>query len=96
MVRVLSGDQIPLPPFNLNLTPFCTSVLHLFLTSFLPLFNLNLTSASSGISNHGLETTVYRPLVDAISGFSADFLWLIDVDAGGFQQRKPGNFAPKH
>ena len=25
-------------------------------------FNLNLTSASSGISNHGLKTTVYRPL----------------------------------
>ena len=56
MVRVLSGEQFPLPPFNLNLTLF---------TSFLPLFNLNLTSASSGISSHGLETTVYRPLVPA-------------------------------
>ena len=47
-----------LPQFN---PPF-TSVL-LLLTSFLPLLNLNLTSASSGISNHGLETTVYKPLV---------------------------------
>ena len=56
-----SGDWIPPPPFNLNLTSFLPQF-YLMLTSFLPLFNLNLTSASSGISNHGLETTVYIPL----------------------------------
>ena len=61
MVRVLSGEQISLPPFDLNLTLFVPQF-YLILTSFLPLFNLNLTFASSGISNHGLETTVYRPL----------------------------------
>ena len=61
VVRVLSGDRIPLPPFYLNLTSLLPQC-YLILTSFLPLFNLNLTSASSGISNHGLETTVYRPL----------------------------------
>ena len=33
--------------------------------SFLPNFNLNLSSAQLAISNHGLETTVYRPLVSA-------------------------------
>ena len=54
-------EQIPLPPSNLYLTPFLPQF-HLFLNSFLPFLNLNLTSASSGISNHGLETTVYRPL----------------------------------
>ena len=55
VVRVLSGGQIPPPPFNLNLIlilPQC----YLILT--LPLCYLDLTSASSGISNHGLETTV--------------------------------------
>ena len=46
-----------LPQFNLNLTSFLP---HFNL--LLPPFNLNLTSASSEISNHGLETTVYRPL----------------------------------
>ena len=44
------------PPTSIE-PPFCLN-----LTSSLPLFNLNLTSASSGISNHGLETTVYIPL----------------------------------
>ena len=62
VVRVLSGQRIPLPPFNLNLTSFLPQV-YLILTSLLPFFNLNLTSASSGISNHGLETTVYIPSV---------------------------------
>ena len=61
VVRVLSGEQISLPPFYLNLTPFL-SQFYLILTFFLPLFNLNLTSARFEISNHGLETTVYRPL----------------------------------
>ena len=48
--------------------PLLTSIqppFHLSFTSFylvLPLFNLNLTSASSGIFNNSLETTVYRPL----------------------------------
>ena len=32
------------------------------LVSALLIYNLNLNSASSGISNHGLEATVYRPL----------------------------------
>ena len=67
VVRVLSGDRNPLPPFHLNLTSFLTQ-LYLILTSILPLFNLNLTSASSGISSHGLETTVYRPLVYVLDG----------------------------
>ena len=57
----MSGEQISLPPFNLNLTPFLPQF-HLSLTSFLPLFYLSFTSASLGISSHGLETTVYRPL----------------------------------
>ena len=61
VVRVLSGERIPLPPFYLNLISFLPQF-YLLLTSFLPLFNLNLTSASSRISNHGLETTVYRLL----------------------------------
>ena len=47
-----------LPQFNL----LFTSLLPLF-NLVLPLFNLNLTSASSRISNHGLETTAYRFLV---------------------------------
>ena len=44
------GTKIPLPPLYLNFT------------SFLPNVYLNLTSARPAISNHGLETTVYRPL----------------------------------
>ena len=65
MVRVLSGDENTLPPFNLNLTPFYlsfASVLPLF-NLFFYMFNLNLIPVSSGISNHGLETTDDRPLV---------------------------------
>ena len=58
VVRVFRGNVIPLPPLYLNLTSFLP-----WFTSFLPLLNLNLTSASSRISNHGLETTVYRLLV---------------------------------
>ena len=49
VVRALSGEQISLPLFNLNLTPFLPQF-YLILISFL-------------VSNHGLQTTVYRPLV---------------------------------
>ena len=52
------GNEIPLPPFHLNVTPFLPQF-YLILTSL----NLNLTSAQPAISNHGLETTVYIPLV---------------------------------
>ena len=55
------GTSNSATPFNLNLTSFLHQF-YLILTSCLPLFNLNLTSASSGISNHGLETTVYTRL----------------------------------
>ena len=55
VVRVWSGEQIPAPHFNLSFAS-----IYLFLT----FFNLNLTSAQPAISNHGLETTVYRPLDD--------------------------------
>ena len=58
MARDWSGDRIPLPPFNLSLPPFNLNSTS-FECVFLPLFNLNLTSASSGICNHGLDTTVY-------------------------------------
>ena len=51
------------------LHPLSTSIepqFYLVFTSILPLLNLflylNLTSAQPAISNHGLETTVYRPL----------------------------------
>ena len=64
VVRVFWGNEVPLPPFYLNLTSFLPQF-YLLLTSFLPLLNLNLTSASSRISNHGLETTVYRLLEDS-------------------------------
>ena len=57
VVRVLWGNEITLPPFYLNFAPF-----NLNSTSFLPKFYLNLTSARPAIWNHGLETTVYRPL----------------------------------
>ena len=49
--------KFPLSPFYLNLTSILP-LFHLFFT----FFNLNLTSASLRISNHGLETTVYRLL----------------------------------
>ena len=39
-VRVFWQNEIPLPPFYLNLTFFLPQF-YLFLTSFLPLFNLN-------------------------------------------------------
>ena len=51
------GTTFCYPLFTSILLPF-----YLFLTSFLPFSNLNLTSASSRISNHGLETMVYRLL----------------------------------
>ena len=57
VVRVWSGEQIPPPHFNHNLT-----LIYLCLTSSSPLFCLNLTYALPAISNHGLETTAYRPL----------------------------------
>ena len=47
-------------------TPLLTSILTSFVPQFylfLSSFNLNLTSASSRISNHGLEITVYMLLV---------------------------------
>ena len=67
MIQVLFGGRIPLPLCSLNLTS-CVPQFYLIETSrfnplLLALFNLNLTSALSGISNHGLETTVYRLLV---------------------------------
>ena len=46
VVRVLCGNEIPLPPFDLNLIPFLPQF-YLNFTSFLPhfyLFNLNFTS----------------------------------------------------
>ena len=57
VVRVWPGEPIPAPHFNLN----CTSVLPQFYF-FLTFFYLNLTSVQPAISNHGLETTVYKPL----------------------------------
>ena len=56
-----SGEQIPEPHFDLKGYLCFTSILHLFL----PLFNLFLTPAQLAISNHSLETTVYKPLVRA-------------------------------
>ena len=53
--RVLSGDQIPLPPFILNVTPF-TSVLPL-LNSFFYLF---LTSIQP-LLRHESRATVWKP-----------------------------------
>ena len=65
VVRVLRGNEIPLPPFYLSFTSILPQF-YLNLTPFLPLFNLFLTSfltpSEPTISNHGLETTVYRPL----------------------------------
>ena len=60
VVRVLSGEQIPLPPFNPNLTPFLPQ-LYLFLTSFLPVpkpqFNLCFVgNVEPWFGNHGLQT----------------------------------------
>ena len=74
VVRVLWGNEIPLPPSYLNLTSFLPQFC-LFLTFFLPLFNLNLTSASSRISNHGLETTVYRLLAKPSEPFFRNWNW---------------------
>ena len=61
VVRVFWGNEIPLPPFYLNLTSFLPQF-YLFLASFLPSLSLDLTSAPPRISSHGLETTVYRLL----------------------------------
>ena len=61
VIRVLFGDQTPLPPFNLHVTPFLPQFDLIF--TFLTFLALNLTSALSGISNNGVEITVYKPLV---------------------------------
>ena len=56
MVRVLSGEQIPLPPFYLDLTSFLP-LFNLFLTSLLPFFNLCfVTNLEPRFGNHGLQT----------------------------------------
>ena len=56
VVRVLSGDRIPLPPFNLNLTSFLPH-LNLLFTSFLPQFNLRFFgNLQPWFGNHGLQT----------------------------------------
>ena len=60
VIRDLPRDQVSVAPFNLNLTSFLPQ---LYLFKCLPpfdLFQTQLISASSGISNHGLEITVYR------------------------------------
>ena len=44
-------------------TPLFTSIFYPLITSFLPKFYLNLTSAQPAISNHGLEPTLYIPSV---------------------------------
>ena len=66
-----------LPQFNL----LVTSVSPLF-NPFFPLSNLNLTSASSRISSHGLETTVYgllahQAIKGACSGQPLHSLWMM-------------------
>ena len=58
------------PRFNL---PFYV-ILNYLLTSVSRLFNLKQTSASSGISNHGLGTTAYRPLETVTNFLFADLL----------------------
>ena len=61
LVRVWSGEQVPAPQSNLSLASSLTSVFpqcYLSSTSFY----LILTPAQPAISNHGLETMVYRPL----------------------------------
>ena len=57
MVRVWSGEQISAP----HLT-FIWQHFYLCSTSTLLPFYLILTSAQPATSNHGLETTVYRPM----------------------------------
>ena len=56
LVRAWSRDQIPRTSINL----LSTSI-YLIWTYFAPLVNLNLTSASSGISNHDLEPRSTEP-----------------------------------
>ena len=84
VVRVFWGNEIPIPSFYLNLTSFLPHF-YLFLTSFLPFSNLNLTSASSRISNHGLETMVYRLLGNALSHaiFKDGFCQSLHFDKSG-------------
>ena len=60
VVRVWSGEHIPAPYLNLSLASIL-ALLYLDLP-FLTSFYLNLTSAQPAISNHGLETKVYKPL----------------------------------
>ena len=52
---VVSQQWFEFYPFNLYLTPCLPEIYHIFTS-----FNLDLTSASSGITNHGLESPVYR------------------------------------
>ena len=61
VVRVWSGEQVPAPHFNLKLTSIIP-LLSLNFDHFLTSFYLILTSTQPAISNHGLETTVYKPL----------------------------------
>ena len=47
-------------------------------------------------TENGGNITENRTLIDAISRLMADFLRLINVNAGGFRLKKgPGNFTPK-
>ena len=64
-------------------TPFLPQFCPLF-TSILPIFNLFLASAQPAISNHGLETTVYRLLVRAMPcwGPYVNMRWLEPSSAG--------------
>ena len=52
--RVLSGDRIPLPPFNLDSTQFLLQFLFT-VASFFILFEPRLNSVSSGISDRRRE-----------------------------------------
>ena len=47
VVRALSADQIPLPPFSLNLTLLLLQFQRTFQLAY-PLFNLFFSSAASG------------------------------------------------
>ena len=71
------GERNSATPIFLNLTP-CLPQFCLILTSFWPNFYLNLTSAQSAISNHGLETAVYRPLAFAIFWLICRLIWEIE------------------
>ena len=63
MTKTLLGIR---PHFNLNVTS-----VYLNFTSCQPLFYLVFIPAQPAISNHGLETKVYRPLAKDLRGFFA-------------------------